>query len=155
MAIYRTRTFSNWITGRQLLAFGLLLALAMSGCGEGRPTRVKVSGQVLIDGVPLGHGFVQVIPENDRAATGTLGPDGRFTLTTFDPGDGCVPGKHTVTVIANETLNPQSQRWHAPKKYIDPTTSNLHAEVSGPTDSLLIELSWGGGAPFVERFDAE
>ena len=34
-------------------------------------------------------------------------------------------GTHTVTITAVETLTPQSQKWHAPKEYSDPTNSGL------------------------------
>jgi hypothetical protein len=137
----------------------LLLILGISitgaGCSDGRPERIPVSGQVLIDGQPLEHGFVQVIPANDRAATGKLGPHGRFQLTTFETNDGCVPGTHPVAVIANESIDPQSQRWHAPKSYMNPDVSLLVVDVKEATDSLKIELTWDGEKSFVERFDAE
>jgi hypothetical protein len=140
-------------------AFGIVVCAALvagMGCGgESRPDRVPVSGTVMIDGEPLEHGFVQVVPSNARAASGKIGPGGRFELHTFDPGDGCVPGKHQVAVIANESIDPQSQRWHAPKKYINPDESGLVIDITGPTTDLVIELSWDGGEPFVERFGAE
>lgn len=138
-------------------AFLVLVSLwtLPSGCSDSRPKRVAVSGQVLIDGAPLQYGFVQVVPENDRPASGKIGPDGRFTLTTFEPEDGCVLGTHKVAVIANESIDPQSQKWHAPKSYIDVLNSGLSVEVVEPTDQLVIELTWGDGEPFVERFDSE
>ncbi|HPM79489.1 MAG TPA: hypothetical protein PLF81_02255 [Candidatus Anammoximicrobium sp.] len=110
---------------------------------------------MLIDGQPLTHGFVQVIPKGNRAATGEIGADGRFSLTTFTPGDGCVPGRHPAAVIATESINATSQRWHAPKKYADVTRSGLEVNVEKATDNLEIQLSWNGGRPFVESFEAE
>jgi hypothetical protein len=110
-----------------------------------------VSGQVLIDGKPLEFGFVQVIPEGDRAAQGDIGPDGRFQLTTYETGDGCVPGKHKVRVVAKEETGPHSRRWHAPKDYMNPDKSGLTVDITEATDSLVIELSWNGGKPFEEK----
>lgn len=133
---------------------GLALLTAL-GCGEGRPERVPASGRVLIDGLPLEHGFVQVVPEGDRPATGQLGPGGRFTLTTFEENDGVVPGRHPAAVIAVESIDGTSQRWHAPKKYMSPETSELFIEVTEPTDALELNLSWDGGQPFIERFEQE
>jgi len=52
-----------------------------------------------------------------------------------------------------EVLDGISQQWHAPKKYADPETSGLATTITGPTDSLRIELSWEGGAPFVEHVE--
>ncbi len=136
---------------RVLSLIVLTLVVSCLGCGNGRPDRFPVSGQVLIDGKPLEHGFVQIMPKDGRAASGKIGPDGKFQLTTYEPNDGCLPGKHIVTVIAKEETGPHSRRWHAPKKYMDPTTSGLTADITEPTDSLKIELTWDGGKPFEEK----
>jgi hypothetical protein len=130
------------------------LLLLTAGCSNG-PEIVSVSGQVLIDGKPLTHGFVQVAPKGFRPASGEIGSDGRFTLTTLNKGDGCLIGTHPVAVIATESIDAGSQRWHAPMKYQDFTTSGLTVKVTGPTDSLKIELTWGGGKPFVQHFGKE
>ena len=130
----------------------MLLAVATAvGCGDGRPKRVPVSGQVLIDGKPLTQGFVRLTPKGARPATAEIDRDGRFTLSTFGEEDGVVEGTHAVAVIAAEQLGGNSQRWHAPKKYARPDTSGLTITIDGPTDSLAIELTWNGGKPFVER----
>ena len=141
-------------TDPKLLA--LLLLPTILGCGDGRPERVPVSGVILIDGKPLTHGFIQVIPEGQRAAHGDIGEDGKFQLRTFDPNDGCVPGKHKVAIIATESLGPGGQRWHAPKKYMSAETSELEIEVKpdGPND-VKVELTWDGGEPFIEKFSGE
>jgi hypothetical protein len=136
---------------------GVLIALGLgvfAGC-DNRPQRVPVSGTVLIDGKPLTRGFVQVVPADARASSGEIGPDGRFTLTCYDEQDGCVLGTHPVAVIASEAMGSNAVKWHAPKKYQDTTTSGLTVEITEPTESLVINISWEGGKPFIERFEDE
>jgi hypothetical protein len=135
-----------------VILFGALLLLT-SGCGDGRPKRVPVSGQVLIDGKPLTLGSIYFVPTAARPASAEIGPDGRFTLATFEPGDGAVPGTHKVSVQAVESVGTNKVRWHAPKKYTDHRTSGVTATIDGPTDSLVIELTWDGGKPFVEQVE--
>lgn len=138
---------------RTVLLSAALLLLA-TGCGSENEI-VPVSGQVLIDGKPVTHGFVQVAPKGFRAASGKIGPNGRFTLTTVKEGDGCAVGTHPAAVIATESINASSQRWHAPRKYQDFATSGLTVNVTGPTNDLKIELTWDGGKPFIQRFGKE
>lgn len=138
-------------------AAALALLAAAAGCGGG-PKVVPVSGRVLIDGRPLTHGTVQVQPAGYRAASGKIGPDGRFTLTTTADNDGCLVGTHPIAVVATETLGPGAQKWHAPRKYAAAETSGTTVTVDGPTDNLEIKLTWAGetpGAPFVEKFGKE
>src|SRR5262245_52017424 len=92
------------------------VALFAVGCDSG-PKIVPASGTVLIDGVPLTHGVVQIVPDDFRPASGKIEPDGRFTLTTLKPDDGCLVGTHKATVVATESLGPGAQKWHAPRKY--------------------------------------
>jgi hypothetical protein len=132
---------SLWAT-----AVGLLLIAA--GCGRPGPRPVPVSGQVLLDNRPLTDGFVRVLPETGRAAIGRIANDGRFTLTTFDKGDGCLPGTHPVEVVGRTMTGGEdspggsgSNAWLAPKKYADFKTSGLSVQIDGPTDSLKIALS--------------
>lgn len=133
------------------LASALLVSALVAGCGDGRPERVPVSGRVLIDGQPLTEGYLRVHPPSNRAATGQIGSDGRFTLTTYERGDGCVPGQHPITVTASKFINPQTVRWFAPKKYASGATSGLTIDITGPTDDAVVNLSWEGGKPFDER----
>lgn len=133
-------------------ALGLVL---LAGCGESRPTRVPVSGQVLIDGQPLKFGFIRFIPEGARPSGAKLDGEGRFTLSCFDGADGAVPGKHKVEISANETLSATKVRWHAPRKYADYGTSGIDQVIDKPTDSLVINLSWGTGKPYDETVATE
>ena len=58
---------------------------------------------------------------------------------------------HRVEVDGSESLSATQLKWHAPKKYFRYRTSELTQEITGPTDSLVINLTWDGGKPFVER----
>ena len=129
------------------IACSLLVA---AGCGDGRMPRVPVSGQVLIDGKPLAHGQILFVPPEGRASQGRLDAEGRFKLTCFDDGDGAVVGSHKLAITAAEPISAFKTRWYAPKKLADHRTSGLTQEISGPTDNLIINVSWEGGHEFVE-----
>jgi hypothetical protein len=133
----------------------MVTAVALLGCGDGRPTRAPVSGQVLIDGRPLEFGYVNFIPNEGRSSGAKLGPEGRFSLTCFEQNDGAIVGSHRVAVNAGEPVGADRIRWHAPKKYVDPASSGLIQEVPGPIEGLVIRLSWDGGKPFVEQSEAD
>lgn len=137
-------------------ALALLTALAAAGCSStpsDRPKTVPVTGTVTHKGAPLAGAKVTFFnPEANRSAIAETGPDGRFTLTTFDPNDGAVPGPQQVTVRKfevidrskpgydyvekGETAPPPEERWHTAKKYAAPATSGLTATVTegGPND---------------------
>lgn len=139
----------SWSTPRLVLChLAGLIALTMlvspiAGCGKGRPKLVKVSGQVFINGQPLAAGvpgFILVLPQGTRPATAQINPQtGRFTLTTFDPNDGCVQGTHKVAVIVRAMVGNESVSL-IDEKYADPNTSGLTVTIDKPTDSLRIDL---------------
>jgi hypothetical protein len=137
---------------RSLVLLGLVAALLgpSVGCSDGRPARVTVSGQVLIDGEPLSQGNIKFVPEGARPSAGTIAEDGRFTLTCYDGNDGVVPGTHRVQISASEILGESKIKWWAPKKYCDFRISGLTFEITEPTDDLKIELTWDGGKPYIE-----
>lgn len=127
----------------------VVIAVFATGCGRG-PERVPVAGQVLIDGKPLTSGEITVAPQGMRAAFSTIDSEGRFKLSTYEPGDGTSLGTHPVSVHSGEFLDPTHKRWNIPKKYANLSTSGLDVTIDGPTDSVVINLSWEGGKPFVE-----
>lgn len=120
------------------------------GCSDGRPERVPVSGVVKIDGAPLADGFITLIPPKGRSSFGEIDEQGRFTLTTYEPGDGVPVGTMKVEVVGRKSLSETQAQWLAPKKYADRSTSELEVEITEPTDSLEINLTWDGGKPFIE-----
>ena len=125
-------------------------ALALTGCDDGRPRRVLVAGQVLIDGQPLEYGFVRFIPSDARPSGGQLDRQGRFRLSCFEDNDGAVPGRHKVTVTSCESIDEETVIWYAPKKYAQCDSSGLEQVIEAPNDSIVINLTWDGGRPFVE-----
>ena len=127
---------------------GLVGAL---GCSDGKPHRVPVSGIVKIDGKPLAGGSIMVIPAHERPAGSSIGPDGRFRLSSYELNDGVVTGTHTVTVQYTDPISERETRWLTPKKYGDPRTSGLTVTIEEPTDDVIIDLTWDGKQPFVER----
>jgi hypothetical protein len=133
------------------LAVVAATAAVAAGCGDGRPSRLPVSGQVLIDGQPLSYGYVKLVPTGARASGGYLDEQGRFTLGCYAKDDGVIPGSHKVEVNAGEMISATKRLWHAPKKYSSYNTSGLTQEITEPTDSLVINLTWDGGKPFTER----
>src|SRR5579884_1223222 len=86
-----------------------LSAAFLVGCGDAsRPKLGRVSGKVTYNGQPVPKGVVSFVPRSGpgaatgQGATGEIGSDGSYTLTTFDKGDGAVLGEHTVLVVARE-----------------------------------------------------
>lgn len=129
-----------------------LLGVAITGCGDGRPHRVPVAGQVVIDGQPVPFGTVKFVLKDARASIGSLDREGRFQLSCYEKNDGAMTGTHQVSVHAAEGVDDRTVRWHAPKQYADKNTSGIEVTIDEPTDDLLIELTWSGGkGPFVER----
>ena len=136
----------------KFLAALCVFVVLVAGCSDGRPKRVPVSGQVLIDGKPLTSGAVRFIPSSGRPSVGSIDSDGKFTLGCFDRADGVIPGTLRVEVNATESIDDNTTKWLAPKKYASVETSGLSETIESPTDSLTINLSWDGApGPFIER----
>ena len=136
-------------------ATGSMVTISCIGCGDGRPDRVPVAGQVLIDGQPLKYGFVQFLPASGRMSSGRLDANGRFTLGCYTRDDGALLGQHRVAVQGGEYRNDLETYWHAPKRYCDVNSSGLTQEISGPSDNLEILLSWDGKGPYLEKRPGE
>jgi hypothetical protein len=130
-------------------AGGLVVLACAAGCGAGGPTlaeRVPVSGRVVLaSGKPLTKGRVTFVSRDLSAppASGDLGPDGAFRLTTRDPGDGAVPGAYRVRIepAAVPGARPDAVRLPFPAKYIDEDSSPLAVTVrGGPTELGTLRL---------------
>jgi hypothetical protein len=157
MTDHRTFAFALSLAG--LLAAG---GLVLTGCGSGRPATAKVTGKVTLAGQPVPQGTITFYPQTGRPATGRLQSDGTYTLTTFDPGDGALVGKHTVTVeavkfsgveppksveeemkqgkgLSSSRTPPQSERL-VPPRYAQRDASGLTAEVKPGPNTFDFDL---------------
>ena len=92
----------------RLLAFAALLPLVGCGSDPDKPKLGKVSGTVTYNGKPIPSGSIIFTPagaqggKTGQSATGQI-DNGKYTLTTFDTGDGAILGQHAVTVTASST----------------------------------------------------
>jgi hypothetical protein len=109
----------------------------ITGCGDGNPKTYPVDGRVIFeDGKVAEIGTVEFRmnqDENRIIARGVIRKDGSFSMSTFEPGDGAVEGKHQAIVqqmVISEGLGPSHQHGpRVPKKYADYSTSGLQVEV--------------------------
>ena len=110
------------------LVLVVFTGLFVVGCGSGT---VPVSGTIALeDGTPIKSGDLELKQEGaNLSALGHIN-DGKFTVYTYTEGDGCPPGKYTVTIMnADPPVN---------GTYSDPTTSELKIDV--PSGGKTFEL---------------
>src|SRR5262245_24882447 len=82
---------------RLLPASCVALIVALAGCGGGRTSPVE--GVVLLDGQPLAGAAIGFVPQGTgRDATGQTNAKGEFSMSTFEPRDGVVPGEYKVVI---------------------------------------------------------
>lgn len=142
--------------------FPLGIAL-LCGCGGGGEFDVApVTGKVLCEGEPVTAGFITFTPiakdkkgEPGKPAAGIIQPDGTFELTTYEPGDGAVVGKHNVTYsppMAGEEGGGEEEELEEGESASTPPPVQKHAcrlggsataTVKAGDNNLTIELSPG------------
>ena len=85
----------------------LLVCLATMGCvrgDSGRPQTAPVSGRITFRGQPVANAAVTFVCSGaPRFSSGRTDADGKFKLSTFEPGDGAVIGDNLVTVVKRAT----------------------------------------------------
>jgi hypothetical protein len=153
----------------------VLFALYAFVANRLQPDRpVPVHGVVTYEGQPVADAIVTFLPADDlgrRAAHGRTGPDGSLYLTTFDWGDGVLPGEYKVVVCKHRWQTPvtgeltevaqnlgggfldpirvqeirQNYPSLLPAIYGDPSRSPLRCKVPGK-DGVVFNLE-GEGAP--------
>lgn len=96
----------------------LLICICLfGGCSGGGDTvdrlaTVPASGTLTIDGTAFGPGTLDFIPveqsgDRFRAASAAIEEGGRFSVRTYEEGDGIVPGSYTVKVsVPLESASP-------------------------------------------------
>src|SRR4051812_1417517 len=103
------------------LSLAAALAAGAAGCGgnAGEVATVPAAGTVNFKGKPLESGTIQLVPENGRTASGTI-TNGKFTLTTYNEGDGAIPGKHQVAIVSTKEKAPAKKGGEPETVYIVP-----------------------------------
>ena len=144
-----------------MIANSIALAL-MAGCGPDRPETAPVSGRITLGGQPVATGRIIFYPEQGRSAIGAIGPEGVYTLTTFEPGDGALLGEHQVTIQATKVTGPAmpssfeeelrqggsgraasvpaAVQWIVPQEYSRRESSPLRAEVARGQNTVNFDL---------------
>lgn len=138
-----------------LLLLVALLALS-AGCGGG-VTTVPVSGRVTLDGGDWPRRGILYFACKEpaegyprRTGIADFEPDGRFTVTSFNKGDGLVPGEYVVNIECWEvppsmTGGPPAKS-AVPKKYQNGATSGFTLSVpvdAGSLDDVTLDVPRG------------
>jgi hypothetical protein len=94
------RVFNVWLV--TILACGPLLCGCSGDAGVGGADQVpvhEVSGQITLNGAPVPGAQVSFSPKDGQPpALGRTDTDGRYTLTTYEAGDGAAAGSFVVLV---------------------------------------------------------
>lgn len=133
----------------------LIVAACLAvGCGgdggdewtEKRPATVPAGGTITFNGEPLEGATIVLSPTTPGpdayGASGVSDSDGSFSLSTFPPDEGAVPGSYSVSVSKIEAA-PQAEpsegshdekpapppKQLLPAKYADANKSGLKAEI--------------------------
>lgn len=126
------------------LLLAALVAVGLAGCGSSKthPVRGTIhfkDGEVAKE---LAGGTVEFESLDQRvSARGDIQADGTFRLTTYDSGDGAVPGQHKV-VIVPRVQNPDRP---GPPPVIHPRyerleTTDLVITVERKSNNLRLEV---------------
>lgn len=128
------------------LQVGLLVCL-LFGCGVAGPKTAIVKGTVTFKGKPVPNGTVTFVPASGHHATGEIRPDGSYTLTSFRPGDGAVPGTYKVIVVAMQDMTGRLPEDRTPlpppivpNKYTSIATTDLTVEVKEGENQIDLPL---------------
>jgi hypothetical protein len=141
------------------IPIGLGIVFGLAGCrgDSGRPPLGKVTGKVTLNGQPVTSGSVIFTPiagqggNTGQPAIGQIEPDGSYTLTTFNTGDGAILGQHAVTVETRDmskfTPPTKGQRIKyelpkslTPRKYADPQTTPFRFTVEPGSNTINLDM---------------
>jgi hypothetical protein len=119
-----------------------LLPLFFGGCmDDGRLPTYPVTGKVAFsDGKPLPGGWIIFeSPGKGLAARGIIETDGTYRLSTYEPDDGAIAGRHLVSIIPAPAEGYDPDQGTAPPaidpKYMHMDRSGLEFEVAEEGDN--------------------
>ena len=128
----------------------LLIMLVLAGCGSNLPQTVRVSGRVTFDGkAPPAAGSIYFLPVEaaegfpSRPAIGEFDASGQYRATTFEPGDGLMPGKYIMHIECWQSppnLEGNPVKSFVPQKYQAANTSGFKVEITPKMRSQTVDL---------------
>ena len=146
----------------------VMISLVCGGCsGSKIKGLVPARGTIVFNGAPVEGATVMFAPKTYDGKTGSSSAmtdkDGKFAMTTLEPGDGVFPGEYTVTVMKDrveggptledaklspdeykkrkDSIAPMVTIRELPAKYADINASGLVAVVpEGGKKDFLFEL---------------
>ncbi|MDR0611298.1 MAG: hypothetical protein LBG58_14410 [Planctomycetaceae bacterium] len=146
-----------------ILLFGTSCLLLISGCGTKYPKTVRVNAYVTLDGQPFPNVQVFLSPTNgERGALGISDKKGFVAaFSTFQTGDGVIPGTHKVSVLPKlpppmpgttstpeqialekeKRENPDNITPLFPEKYKDSDSSEITVTIDPKTKNFTIEMT--------------
>ena len=134
---------------RQTMIAAAVLAIlsTITGCGGPKmPDVVPVTGTVTMGGKPVEGATVTFMAKGaPRVSSGTTDAQGKFSLSTYEPNDGAIPGENSITVTkfvkaADDAPDAQPKN-ELPSKFASVMTSGLKREVKeGEANDFTIDL---------------
>jgi hypothetical protein len=140
----------------------IVLATVAGGCShhqDNRPKLVPVHGVVRLNGKAVDGARVDFhnATSEKPSAYATTDAEGKFTLTTYENGDGATPGKYRIAVTKAQEAGRHEQKtappvfrggggapkpkWLIPHQYSNPNTSNLTRDIEdGENPEIVLEL---------------
>jgi hypothetical protein len=122
----------------------LLAALWFAGLGcAGGSTALPVEIELTLDGKPLPHAAVTLVPQDASGVAAVGNTDGEGVARPIAAGqsEGILPGHYKVIVIKMDDQNPG--KLLAPSEYTDPSTTPLSVTVP-PGGRVLLEIRGPG-----------
>jgi len=133
--------------------------ITLAGCGGGpeRSQTGTITGTVTLDDQPIEAGTIIFESDNSRPASGKI-VDGKIVdVMTYEPGDGVPIGSQRIAIQASsvgesvEVADPSATgpvdlnymgggNSLVPKKYTDPNTSGLTAEIEAGENTVSFQL---------------
>jgi hypothetical protein len=133
-----------------------LLLVFLSGCGSDQIQTAPAGGSVSFESKPITGGTITFSPINDdgtnrdgKPAIGIVGTDGKFTLKTYEEGDGAILGKHRIIYTPPEggeseedipATDASGKEIGAPKK----KETGIEQDLEVPESSSIVEVKEEG-----------
>lgn len=136
----------NWSRLIGLFCFGFVM---LSGCSS---KTAQVNGMLVYSDKPdepatdlEGYTVTFESADGKTSSVGTVGPDGKFTMSTFKEGDGALIGKMKIAVtppiqLSDSSIGPSriDKRHHALE------TSGLEADIKAGANNITLKVDRAG-----------